>query len=578
MQPIPMRLLELDSVDDDPVTKSSVRGVSSTAPSRPTGTSASNRSMSMANGSALTPTTTNSTDTALARTNTPTTPVDVSDKTLYPFRVKHLGHETYTLYATRVEDRRLWCEKIMEAKTKHAAALFRQNAEPFTLRVIADAAFANDSWAGHQKSVLIKGTSLSRAIDEVDRRFAHVAKPVPICRAKVNCATTFFQADGRMKTLVGTDYGVYLCESGGVRDWIRVLTSPRVTQLAVLEDFNLLILISDKALIAHHLDVVCPMGGNVGAAPAIPHTAAKKPPQKLSGQRDVAFFSIGKMKDRTLIFYKKKEGLQSIFKILEPVLSRSSTAAIRSASLGRTSSSRIHGSTDTFREYDDFTISTDCTDMSLFTSSIAVATTRGFEVLNLDKKTPFAIPNLDATHTIAVARRLEGLAPVGMFRLPAEESTAAGARMNSFSGTTSSYSNNHGSNGAADAATEFILVYEECAIYVNKNGEISRSVHMEFVGKAKAAALVSGFLVLCDHDFVEVRDAQTGRLKQIIAGREVRCLDDGRTGALQELALGGSMGMANEGGKGTVKIAMQHPELERYQIVVELVANMGVLR
>jgi len=36
--------------------------------------------------------------------------------------------------------------------------------------------------------------------------------------------------------------------------------------------------------------------------------------------------------------------------------------------------------------------------------------------------------------------------------------------------------------------------------------------------------------------------------------------------------------MANEGGKGTVKIAMQHPELERYQIVVELVANMGVLR
>ena len=575
-----MRLLELDSVDDDPVTKSSVRGVSSTAPSRPTGTSASNRSMSMANGSTLTPTTTNLIDTTLARTNTSTSPVDVSDKTLYPFRVKHLGHETYTLYATRVEDRRLWCENIMEAKTKHAAALFRQNAEPFTLRVIADAAFANDSWTGHQKSVLIKGTSLSRAIDEVDRRFAHMAKPVPICRAKVNCATTFSQADGRMKTLVGTDYGVYLCDSGGVRDWIRVLTSPRVTQLAVLEDFNLLILISDKALIAHNLDVVCPMGGNVGAAPTTPQSAARKPPQKLSGQRDVAFFSIGKMKDRTLIFYKKKEGLQSIFKILEPVLSRSSTAAMRSASLGRTNSSRIHGSTETFREYDDFTISTDCTDISLFTSSIVVATTRGFEVLNLDKKTPFAIPNLDATHTIAVARRLEGLAPVGMFRLPAEESTAAGARMNSFSGTTSTYSNHHGTNGtaAADAAAEFILVYEECAIYVNKNGEISRSVHMEFVGKAKAAALVSGFLVLCDHDFVEVRDAQTGRLKQIIAGREVRCLDDGRAGGTQGTGGGMSMTMANDGAARTVKIAMQHPELERYQIVVELVANMGVLR
>jgi len=84
--------------------------------------------------------------------------------------------------------------------------------------------------------------------------------------------------------------------------------------------------------------------------------------------------------------------------------------------------------------------------------------------------------------------------------------------------------------------------------------------------------------VLCDHDFVEVRDAQTGRLKQIIAGREVRCLDDGRAGGMQ--GMGGSMGMtmANEGGARTVKIAMQHPELERYQIVVELVANQGVLR
>jgi hypothetical protein len=569
-----MRLLELDSVDEDPVTKSSVRGVSamSVVPLRPGGTSASNRSMSTASPATLTPSTTN-TDVTLIRTNTASTPTE-NDKILYPFKVKHLGHEAYTLYATRAEDRRLWCDKVLEAKTKHAAMLFRQHAEPFTVRVLADVAFANESQGGHQKTVLVKGTSLSRAIDEVERRYTNVARPLPICRAKVNCATTFCQADGRMKTLVGTDYGVYLCESGSVRDWIRILSSPRVTQLAVLEDFNLLVLIADKSLIAYQLDAVCPIGG----AMPVGQYSAKRPPQKLSGQKDIAFFSVGRMKDRTLIFYKKKEGIQSIFKILEPILARSSTAAIRSSALTRTSTTRLHGATETFREYDEFKLEHDCTDISLFTSSIAVATTRGFDVLNLDKKTPFSIPDLTASHTSAIAKRLDGVAPLGMFRLSSStqaEATSGGARMHSYSGSINAFSQSTAgmSNGHAsqpsDTSAEFILVYEECAIYVNKHGEISRGVHMEFVGKAKAAALVQGFLVLFDNDFVEVRDAQTGRLKQIIVGREVRCLDDARGGA----------GIVNASGEArTVKVAMQHPSNEKYQIVVELVLSRNLER
>lgn len=538
----------------------------SVAPVKPPGTSSSNRSaLSGVSGSSLTPVITNTTDNnTLTRVSTPTTPggTPENDKILYPFRVKHLGRETYTLYTNRAEDRRLWCDKIIEAKTKYAASQFRQNAEPFTLRVMADAAFAHDAWNGHQKTVLIKGTSLWRAIDEVERRYANTAKPSPACRARVNCATTFVQADGRIKTLVGTEYGVYLCESGSVRDWSRVLILQRVTQLAVLEEFNLLVLIADKALIAYHLDVVCPVGGG---APSNMNNF-KKAPQKLSGQKDVGFFTVGRLKDRTLIFYKKKEGLQSIVKILEPVLQRASTSALRSSRLGhRMSTSTFYGTTETFREYDEFVLNSDCIDISIFTSSIAVATTRGFEILNLDKKSPFPIPDLTVAHTIAIAKRLEGLTPLGMFRLSTDEVTSAGARMNHYSARTNSYTTT--TNGDT-AATEFILVYEQCAVFVNKHGEISRSVHMEFLGKAKAATLISGMLVLVDSDFVEVRDAQSGVLKQIIAGKDVRCLDDGKGGSGLEL-----MGMSGMRGARTVKIAMQHPEQERYQIVVELVPN-----
>jgi hypothetical protein len=97
---------------------------------------------------------------------------------------------------------------------------------------------------------------------------------------------------------------------------------------------------------------------------------------------------------------------------------------------------------------------------------------------------------------------------------------------------------------------------------------------MEFVGKAKAAAMFDKFVLLFDADFVEVRNAQNGRLRQVIWGRDVKCLDDAQGGvAAQSVGTGavipGSLGR-------TVKLSMQHPEVERVQIVVELVVNEGL--
>lgn len=186
------------------------------------------------------------------------------------------------------------------------------------------------------------------------------------------------------------------------------------------------------------------------------------------------------------------------------------------------------GKTEFFRDFDEFYIPTECMGINIFHSSLAISTQRGFEILTLDKKQPVSIPDLEASHVQMIAQRLQGQKPLGMFRL---------------------------------SESEFLLVYEECAVYVNKHGDISRSVIMEFVGHARAAAMVGGFVLLFDQDFVEVRNAQNGRLRQVVAGRDVKCLDDGLVG-----------GTAGDVGR-KVKVAMQHPELERVQIVVELVLN-----
>lgn len=137
--------------------------------------------------------------------------------------------------------------------------------------------------------------------------------------------------------------------------------------------------------------------------------------------------------------------------------------------------------------------------------------------------------DLESPAISAIAQRLNGQKPLGMFKLSEQE---------------------------------FLLAYETCAVYVNKHGEISRSVIMEFVGKARQAALYGPYVLLFDADFVEVRNANNGRLRQVISGRNVTCLDDGLNGGTA--------------GKRTIKVGMQHPDETKSQILVELVLNDNI--
>ncbi|KAJ5958682.1 uncharacterized protein N7479_005832 [Penicillium vulpinum] len=536
--PIPMDLLGLESTDDDPVIKSSVRGVSTITPSQ------------AGAGSPLTHTGSGASGGNAGADNSK------DDKILYPFKIKHLGKTgTYTLYAFSAQSRIEWCQKIIEAKTKHAAALFSQNAEPFRLRVLADTAFGCSDHAPGSKSVTIKGTPLHRAVKEVEKRYeSSKTRPPAVCKTAVNCATVFQQPPGRIMCAIGTDYGLYMSELNNPRGWSRAIPITRVTQVAVFEDFNLLLLIADRSLIAYHLDVVCPANGKTQSS----QDSARRAPQKLSGNREVGFFAAGRLKDRYLVLYKKREGLSSTFKVLEPVLQKSSTNKSRMFSR--------RSQTEFFRDYDEFYIPAETYRINMFHSSLAISTQKGIEVLTLDKKLSWSVPDFstndtqDAADTLqSIANRISGLKPLGMFRL---------------------------------SESEFLVAYQQCAVYVNKHGDVSRSVVMEFVGSAHTACLYGKFLILFNEDFVEVRNAMNGRLRQVIPGRNVVCIDDGSKvpGSLDgnaHASTGGSTSLASgfsgttngspapTGMGNTVKICMQHPEYERSQIVLELIENEG---
>ncbi|KAH1489493.1 hypothetical protein LV164_004546 [Aspergillus fumigatus] len=548
--PIPMDLLVLESTNDDPVVKSSVRGVSTVTPPQATTRGAGAAPLIHSNSG------NSGNSTSSGKTLVAATVLESSkdDKILYPFKVKHLGKNgTFTLYAFSAQNRQEWCDKIMEAKTRHAAALFAQNAEPFRLRVLADTAFASSDHSGISKrTVTVKGTPLDRAIREVEERYGgSKSRPVPVCRTSVHCATVFQQPPGRMMCAVGTDYGVYISEYNDPRGWVRAIPIIRVSQIAVFEEFNLFLLIADKSLIAYHLDVVCPASG---VSSQTTKDSARRAPQKLSGNREVGFFAAGHMKDRTLVMYKKRDGLSSTFKVLEPVLQKSTTSRSR---LFHTRRSQ----TEFFREYDEFYIPAESYGINMFHSSLAISTQRGIEILTLDKKQTWSVPDFRSeapeaqAQLSSIANRISNLRPLGMFRL---------------------------------SDSEFLVAYTDCAVYVNKHGDVSRSVIMEFVGRAHSACLYGKFLILFNDDFVEVRNAMNGRLRQVIPGHNVVCLDDGsalpgsgantvptNSGTSINLASGLSNGVAMASSGRTVKICMQHPEYERSQLVLELIENEG---
>jgi hypothetical protein len=151
------------------------------------------------------------------------TNLEENAKSMFPFRIKHLGKsEVYTLYAPTAQNRSDWCDKIIDAKERHARSLFAQNAEPFRLKVMADTAFAYDGLASatNRTGIPIRGTPLDRAIRDMEKEYGG-ARQAPVCRAIVNCATTF-TCYGKSMVAVGTDYGVYTAEANNPRGWTRV--------------------------------------------------------------------------------------------------------------------------------------------------------------------------------------------------------------------------------------------------------------------------------------------------------------------------------------------------------------------
>lgn len=238
-----------------------------------------------------------------------------------------------------------------------------------------------------------------------------------------------------------------------------------------------------QSLLAYHLEALVP----TAQSPQV-----RSAPQRLSGVRDIVFFVVGQISGRTLVLYVKRKGIDSVFRVLEPVLSRGAEDRRRGA-LGGLLGQR----SEWFRLYKEFFIPTEALHVHFLKAKIAIVCAKGFEIMGLTDLRGGSIPIFDPNKArerpalAELARLCENAKPIAMFR---------------------------------STESEFLLCYDRFGIYVDRHGEPNRDLQpIEWEGTPENIVFHPPYLLLVSPSFIEVRHIDTAKLLQIYTGVDIRC-------------------------------------------------------
>ena len=206
-----------------------------------------------------------------------------SGKEGYPITFQHIGKGGYdmTLYAMSTISRRKWMENIEEQQDK-----LRSRGNFYTKNVLCDNFFT----AAHKVNCLV---------------------PIGRCGLILLHIISLTCTDGGRKLVFGTDTGIYVSDrkpkSQAARPK-RVLDITNVTQIDVLEEYQLLLVLATKSLMSYPLEVLDP---NDTQSPML------RRPKKI--QNHANFFKAGVCMGRHLVCSAKMSGISTTIKVYEPM-------------------------------------------------------------------------------------------------------------------------------------------------------------------------------------------------------------------------------------------------------------------
>jgi RHO1 GDP-GTP exchange protein 1/2 len=345
----------------------------------------------------------------------------------WPITFRHLGKNGYelTMYAANQSARQKWLEYIDQAQQK--------------LRARAD--FLNTT---------VIPSNFMTAVN------------------KVNCVAPH---DGGRKLIFGTDNGVYIAERKGVdKTPKKVIDAPSVTQIDILEEYGLLLVLSNRTLSYYPTSALDPN-----------EAMLSKRPKKITSHCN--FFKTGICLGRHLVCSVKSTTLNTTVKVYEP------NDAISKAKKQKGLSKMFNAGQDELKPFKEFYIPTESTSIHFLKSSLCVASARGFEVVSLKTLETQSLLDQADTSLDFVARK-EGVKPIHIERL----------------------------NG------EFLLNYSEFSFFVNRNGWRARSEwRIDWEGTPQNFALSYPWILAFEPNFIELRNIESGAV-HIVPHKNIRML------------------------------------------------------
>lgn len=347
-------------------------------------------------------------------------------------------------------------------------------------------ASARDAWRGAIQRAVTARTSCRGVLARRSlsgQHFPATAAPsevyalvrdTPWTMPEVTCAVPFTLADGTALVAIGTSEGVWIGRYAQPHTLLKVLHLRGVTQCAMLDALGRFIVLADRTLIAYDIEALVPSRGGAPSAP----------PMKLSGTRDVQFFALGALDGRPLLVYAKRKATETSLRILEPVLG---------------SSSVLTG----FRVWKKVYVYPEATSVQFLARSLIVCTPRTINTFGLDASVLEPLPAAKYELPPVLARQVDGARPLAAFQV---------------------------------ATDTLLLCFDRCTCYTTLAGEPRLDVPTwSWEAPAARVACVGSLVVACNSAFVEVREALTGRLVQVLPGRDMRLVS--RYSGASELAL-----------------------------------------
>ncbi|KAL5633060.1 hypothetical protein ACGC1H_003526 [Rhizoctonia solani] len=293
--------------------------------------------------------------------------------------------------------------------------------------------------------------------------------------AKVNCAAPY---DSGRRFAYGTDNGVYFqsLDNDQTRKPIRKLSFMDVQQIDVLEDYQLLIVLTERSVLTFPLDVF-------DVEDPMRHGEYHLTRMKRITSH-TSFFKAGYCLGRTLVCIVETSPSHSTIKVFEPI-----AWSIRNQSKP-TYKDLLRGGKDMLEVFKEFYIPSKAHSINFLRTKLCVAFTTGFEIVDLETLDTQAL--LDPLHiSLEFVRRRKDVRPLNIYLIDGE----------------------------------FLLCYTEFAFFVNRHGERSKNdVIIYWEGSPTAFALHYPYIMAFDPTFIEIRHVKDGKLVQIGGGKNLRLL------------------------------------------------------